>query len=249
MKHAKRTQFGDRGLHDCGLKGTGRDGVHAKRTQFGGRIVRNEPNFASSQAADREDCAKRSQTWGDWGMWTKVVGEWGVPGRGVKRAKRTQFGPAAGGRRRRNLRNEPNLAPAAGVSRSQNAQNEPNLARRDTGCPDRGVRCEVSSIESEKSGTPPPDFTLQTSNFTLPHGKSCKTRRPRQKSPSRAATSFLGRLSKIDSPDSDFCRVRQTNPICPAANVSQVVCGTGVTENLEEDGSEKTKPISPDGGI
>jgi hypothetical protein len=167
MKRAKRTQFGDRGLHDCGLKGTGRDGVHAKRTQFGGRIVRNEPNFASSQAADREDCAKRSQTWGDWGMWTKVVGEWGVPGRGVKRAKRTQFGPAAGGRRRRNLRNEPNFAPAAGVSRSQNAQNEPNLARRDTGCPDRGVRCEVSSVKSEKSGIPSltSHFKHQTSHF------------------------------------------------------------------------------------
>jgi hypothetical protein len=100
-------------------------------------------------------------------MWTKVVGEWGVPGRGVKRAKRTQFGPAAGGRRRRNLRNEPNLAPAAGVSRSQNAQNEPNLARRDTGCPDRGVRCEVSSVKSEKSGIPSltSHFKHQTSHF------------------------------------------------------------------------------------
>jgi hypothetical protein len=39
----------------------------AKRTQF-----------VPEQAADRGNCAKRSQTWGDWGIWAKAIIVWGV---------------------------------------------------------------------------------------------------------------------------------------------------------------------------
>jgi hypothetical protein len=42
------------------------------------RNVQNEPNLARPQAADGGNCAKRSQTWGNWGMWTKAVVVWGV---------------------------------------------------------------------------------------------------------------------------------------------------------------------------
>jgi hypothetical protein len=52
---------------------------------------------------------------------------WACPGRGVKRAKRTQFRPVGRRRRRVNAQNEPNLARcgrvAAGIVR-----NEPNFA-------------------------------------------------------------------------------------------------------------------------
>jgi hypothetical protein len=89
----------------------------AKRTQF-----------RPAQAADGGDCAKRSQTWGDWSIWAKDVVLWGLvrPGNETcktnpilpvcgrapegRGAKRTQFGPAAGGRRRAKAQNEPNLA-------------------------------------------------------------------------------------------------------------------------------------------
>jgi hypothetical protein len=86
------------------------------------RNAQNEPNFVPPQAADGRNCAKRSQTWEDWGMWAKAVVVWGVarPGSetcktnpicpwppacsGPNRAKRTQFdrgwaapGPRSGG--------------------------------------------------------------------------------------------------------------------------------------------------------
>jgi hypothetical protein len=64
-----------------------RAGLRAKRTQFGPpeggrqrRIVQNEPNFAPAQAADGWNCAKRSQTWGSWGIWEKAVVLWPYPG-------------------------------------------------------------------------------------------------------------------------------------------------------------------------
>jgi hypothetical protein len=162
-----------------------------KATGSGGPIVQNEPNLPPAGAVDGENCAKRSQTWGNWGMWTKAVVVLGVarpgsetcktnpiwPGRrlvpeenvrnaaklggpgvcgqkrlscrawlglGVKRAKRTQFGPA-GGRCRRKLREtKPNLGQLGHVgkgrrrvgrwwAREGNVQNEPNLARPETG--------------------------------------------------------------------------------------------------------------------
>jgi hypothetical protein len=88
------------------------------RTPAGGgrrrQNARNEPNFPPPQAADGRNCAKRSQTWGDWGIWTKAVavGAAGRPGSemcktnpihprlgaagGGSRSKGTQFGPAGG---------------------------------------------------------------------------------------------------------------------------------------------------------
>jgi hypothetical protein len=85
-KCAKRTQFGPAGsvpVRAWGSMGILRaagpragcacceetpDGV----TTNGDR-VQNEPNFAPPQAADGGNCAKRSQTWRDWGMWAKTV--------------------------------------------------------------------------------------------------------------------------------------------------------------------------------
>jgi hypothetical protein len=55
------------------------------------QIVQNKPNFALGRAADGANCAKRSQTWVDWGMWEKAVVVWAVARPVVKRAKRTQF--------------------------------------------------------------------------------------------------------------------------------------------------------------
>jgi hypothetical protein len=37
------------------------------------RNVRNEPNWARPEAGAAGNCAKRSQTWGKWGMWAKAV--------------------------------------------------------------------------------------------------------------------------------------------------------------------------------
>jgi hypothetical protein len=42
------------------------------------RIVQNEPNFAPPQVGDGGNCAKRSQTWGDWGVWERAVVARGV---------------------------------------------------------------------------------------------------------------------------------------------------------------------------
>jgi hypothetical protein len=53
------------------------------------------------------------------------------------------------------------------------------------------------------------NFKPQTSHFPP---DLCKTRCPRQKSPSRASAGVFGRISKADSADSDFCRGRQTKP-------------------------------------
>jgi hypothetical protein len=45
--------------------------------------AQNEPNSSRRGAGDGGNCAKRSQTWGGWGMWAKSVVVWGVarPGR------------------------------------------------------------------------------------------------------------------------------------------------------------------------
>jgi hypothetical protein len=55
-----------------------------------GQNAQNEPNFAPPAVAPAANGAKQSQTWGDWCMWAKAVVSV-VPGRRVKRAKRTQF--------------------------------------------------------------------------------------------------------------------------------------------------------------
>jgi len=73
---------------------------YAKRTQFPlneeQAIVRNEPNFAPAQVPDGVNCAKRSQTWGDWGMWVRPAV--------VLRGSAWKW----------NVRNEPNL-PRSGI--------------------------------------------------------------------------------------------------------------------------------------
>jgi hypothetical protein len=40
--------------------------------------AQNEPNFAPPEAADGGNCAKRSQTWGDWSIWARAVVTWGA---------------------------------------------------------------------------------------------------------------------------------------------------------------------------
>jgi hypothetical protein len=52
-----------------------------------GPFVQNEPNFAPPQAADGGNCAKRSQTWVDWGMWLKAVFVWAVARPGSETCK------------------------------------------------------------------------------------------------------------------------------------------------------------------
>jgi hypothetical protein len=40
--------------------------------------VQNEPNLAPPEGADGGNCAKQSQTWGDWGVWAKAFILWGL---------------------------------------------------------------------------------------------------------------------------------------------------------------------------
>jgi hypothetical protein len=96
---------------DCGLEDAGcrrpSEVECAKRTQFppgsGGPrsrgrepIVQDEPNLASAPGNGRgragpryppeSDCAKQSQTWGEWGMWANVI-VWGVARPGSETCK------------------------------------------------------------------------------------------------------------------------------------------------------------------
>jgi hypothetical protein len=103
-------------IADCGLREPGLDGIRAKRTQFppGRRrptdeTVQNEPNFAPPQTADAGNCAKQSQTWGDWSIWAKAAIVWGVARPGSETCKTNliwgrkptiaDFGLRIGGRR------------------------------------------------------------------------------------------------------------------------------------------------------
>jgi hypothetical protein len=45
----------------------------ARTVASGGAIVRNEPNLARPGAGARGNYAKRSQTWGNWGVWAKGI--------------------------------------------------------------------------------------------------------------------------------------------------------------------------------
>jgi hypothetical protein len=76
----------------------------SKAADSGWAIVQNEANSGSNRAKRTQFCpagerptegnhAKRSQTWGGWGMWGSAGCRAGR-GLGVKRAKRTQFRPA-----------------------------------------------------------------------------------------------------------------------------------------------------------
>jgi hypothetical protein len=105
-----------------------------------GRIARNEPNFAQAQAADRGNCAKRSQTWGKWGMWAKAVVVWGVARPGSKTCKTNPIWPG----------------------RRVHAQNEPNSRRGRVGRGSGGVGrlCKTNPIRAtggrSRAGTPNP---------------------------------------------------------------------------------------------
>jgi hypothetical protein len=120
-KCAKRTQFGRATGARC-RAGPARSGIACRGNPRSGRgqalrSVQNEANFAPAGGRPAPN-----------------------------RAKRTQFGSAAGGPRRQNAQNEPNfprpeavdgrnsakrtqLGPAAGGRRRVNARNEPNWAR------------------------------------------------------------------------------------------------------------------------
>jgi len=63
---------------------------------------------------------------------------------------------------------------------------------------------ETKPIAADKGGTPSPRAQ-----------PLCKTRRPRQKSVDVRRTGVFASESKTESQDSDFCRGRQTKPICP----------------------------------
>jgi hypothetical protein len=136
---------------DCGLKEAGLEGVRAKRSQSGGRIVRNEPNFARPQAADGGNCAKRSQTWRDWGMWVKVV-VWGVARPGSETCETNPIsGPGAPRLRIRDCglkevgRGRPTPDQVGGrLYQEPNVQNEPNFGRL-VGVPRRIVQNEPNS--------------------------------------------------------------------------------------------------------
>jgi hypothetical protein len=89
-------------IGDWGLRiERGRPGWRPCKTNpIWGRIVRNEANFARPQAAGRRNYAKRSQTWGDGGMWAKTVAVWGVARPGSETCKTNPlWGPEAPGLR------------------------------------------------------------------------------------------------------------------------------------------------------
>jgi hypothetical protein len=143
-------------IGDCGLKEAGLDGVRAKRTQFGGRIVRNEPNFAPPQAAGGGNCAKRSQTWGNWGMWAEAVSLWSVARPGSKTCKTNPISSTEGRRRRVNVQNEPNLARLR--TRAGGEMRETNPISK----------CQVACLKSQVSGRRGQTGHALTSNCT-PH--------------------------------------------------------------------------------
>jgi hypothetical protein len=70
--------------------------------------AQNEPNLAPARATGGGDCAKRSQTWGDWGMWAKVIVVWSVAWPGSETCETNPIWPHGGARRRVNVQNEPN---------------------------------------------------------------------------------------------------------------------------------------------
>jgi hypothetical protein len=104
----------------------------SKRQTHGWPIAQNEPNLARPGATDGGVRAKRSQTWGDWGMWAKAVVVWGVARPGSESCKTNPIWPD----RRVNAQNKPNLGHRGKVSggyaqptKSRNLQNEPNFGQ------------------------------------------------------------------------------------------------------------------------
>jgi hypothetical protein len=70
---------------------------------------KTNPISSRRRRPDGGDYAEQSQTWGDWGIWAKRLSCGAWLGRGVKRAKRTQFGPAGSGCWGRNAQNKAKL--------------------------------------------------------------------------------------------------------------------------------------------
>jgi hypothetical protein len=75
-------------------------------------------------------------------------------------------------------------------------RNEPNFAPPDRGRPDGGMRCEVPRAKSGRFRIPPSDFRLQTSTFTLPHGRGCKTKPISSRAIRGASTLWKGSYGK-----------------------------------------------------
>jgi hypothetical protein len=156
------------------LGGTGVCGQRMSRGAWPGRTVKR---------------AKRSQTWGDWGMWAKADVVRGVDrpdsetcktnpiwGPGAPRLRIGDCGLWIGrGWLRTDAGDQVRKTNPIGPGRRVNAQNKANSVRPDLGCPGGGVKCGVAGVRSERSSVPPSGFKLQTSNFTLAHGQSCKT--------------------------------------------------------------------------
>jgi hypothetical protein len=104
-------------------------------------------------------------------------------------------------------------------------RNKPNLARlgQGQGRDGRKMRNECKSRHTgypaiplfHHSSTPIPlGVGRDETPGTWDAGQSCETRRPRQKSPSWVSTRVSGPISQVGSVEPDFCRARQTKPIC-----------------------------------
>jgi hypothetical protein len=94
-------RIGDCGLEDAGRGRSGRPVPCLTQysifpppfpaTAAGKKACKTNPIWPRPQATDGRNCAKRSQTWGDWGMWEKAVVVWGVARPEARCAKRSQF--------------------------------------------------------------------------------------------------------------------------------------------------------------
>ena len=85
------------GTQDCGLKEvSGGDAQPIRLSLRAGstksRSAQNEPNFTPAQPADGGHCAKRSQTWRDWGIWAKAIVVWRVARAGNETCKTNPIG-------------------------------------------------------------------------------------------------------------------------------------------------------------
>jgi hypothetical protein len=74
---------------DCGFKEPAASGCRRQNAQ-------NKPNLAPPGAADRANCAKRSQTWVDWGMWATTIVAWAVARPGSETCKTNPIWPGLG---------------------------------------------------------------------------------------------------------------------------------------------------------
>ncbi len=75
-------------------------------------------------------------------------------------------------------------------------------------------------------------------------GQLCETRRARQKSGFADLILRIGPETRVEIRLGDFCRGRQTNPICLGPDTIQVLCGTAVRSDPAPNGLRKTNPIS-----